>query len=216
MTLDRRHSLALIGATLTSAIALGDAVTHGLTGQSSVFASDSGATAWAVIGGLIHGLTYAALCWVLVGERDRFATANRFARALRRVLIFTFAVMAVAFVVAGPILTMTGGSAESPALATFEVFGTAVFLVMILASLLLGLALLRNHSGGVGARLLAAITPVLAITVLLGFIAPDWTHPGYVETLIHFGVALLGVGVADRPVGPAPSATPATTPEHLQ
>ena len=41
MTLDRRHTLALIGATLTSAIALGDAVTHGLTGQSSVFAGDS-------------------------------------------------------------------------------------------------------------------------------------------------------------------------------
>ena len=101
MTLDRRHTLALIGATLTSAIALGDAVTHGLTGQSSVFAGDSGATAWSEIGGLVHGLTYAALGWVLVGERDRFATANRFARVLRLVLIPTFDVMAVAFVMGG-------------------------------------------------------------------------------------------------------------------
>lgn len=208
MTLDRRHTLALIGATLTSAIALGDAVTHGLTGQSSVFAGDSGATAWSEIGGLVHGLTYAALGWVLVGERDRFATANRFARVLRLVLIPTFAVMAVAFVMVGPILTVTGVSSESPVGATYDVIGTFVFLVMILGSLLLGLALLRSHSGGVGARVLAAITPVLAITVLLGFLAPAWTHPGYVETLIHFGVALLGVGV--RPDLTDSVAAPAT------
>ena len=205
MTLDRRHTLALIGATLTSAIALGDAVTHGLTGQSSVFAGDS---AWSEVGGLVHGLTYAALGWVLVGERGRFATTNRFARALRLVLIPTFAVMAVAFVMVGPILTVTGVSSESPVGATYDVIGTFVFLVMILGSLLLGLALLRSHSGGVGARVLAAITPVLAITVLLGFLAPAWTHPGYVETLIHFGVALLGVGV--RPDLTDSVAAPAT------
>ena len=50
------------------------------------------------------------------------------------------------------------------------------------------------------------LVPVLAVTVLLGFTDSDWAHPGYVETVIHFGVALIGVrAAAGTTTEPAPS-----------
>ena len=58
----------------------------------------------------------------------------------------------------------------------------------------MGLALARNRSLGYGARILSALLPVAALTALVGWLAPDWAHPAYAETVLHFGLALLGVG----------------------
>ena len=108
--------------------------------------------------------------------------------------------MATNFIQNGETITWTNGT------------GSAVASGDIVAiNALIGVALVdipASASGGVGARVLAAITPVLAITVLLGFLAPAWTHPGYVETLIHFGAALHGGGV--RPDHTDSVAAPAT------
>ena len=60
MQLSIHHKLALIGATVTSALALTDAATHGITGEYSWFADDSGVRAAQVFAAILHGLTYAA------------------------------------------------------------------------------------------------------------------------------------------------------------
>lgn len=67
---------------------------------------------------------------------------------------------------------------------------------MILSCLLLGIAVLRSNPLGYGGRVLGLLVPALAVTVLLGFVASDWAHPGYVDTVIYFGVALIGVRAA--------------------
>lgn len=54
--------------------------------------------------GLIHGLTYAALSWVLTGERTRLERANRFLRGLRYVLLASLVVLAAGFVLGAPVL----------------------------------------------------------------------------------------------------------------
>ena len=66
MSMQPHHKLALLGAAGTSAMALSDAVIHGLTGHYSVFADTSGNAPVQALGDLVHGLTYLALSFVLV------------------------------------------------------------------------------------------------------------------------------------------------------
>jgi hypothetical protein len=70
---------------------------------------------------------------------------------------------------------------------------------MLLSGLLIGPFLLRVRGLRPGSLVLSAMLPVLGFTILLGFVAPDWAHPAYLETTLHFGIALLGVqAVSDR------------------
>jgi hypothetical protein len=190
-SLSLHHRLALVGATATSAIALTDAFTHGLTGSSSAFADDSGAEGLILVGDLVHGLTYVAFCFVLVREAGRVDAAGRVAAVLRRVLLVSLAFLAVGFLVGAPLRGRIEGSA-------FEEAGGAVatfaFIGMILSALALGPALLRRADLRVGALVLTALLPVLGLTVLLAVLAPAFAHPAYLETTLHFGIALLGVG----------------------
>lgn len=209
MALSRHHRIALVGACATSAIALGDAVVHGLTGENSVFADDSGRPVLIAAGDLVHGLTYVALAAVLVAERVRFVGTNLVARGARWVLMGGLAVLAVGFLLVAPVLAFTG-QPEGTVEAAWAAMATVGFLAMILGSLTLGPALLRTSALGVGARVLAMMLPVAGLTALVAYSAPSWAHPAYLETTLHFGIALLGVGVARvrQPATRAATASP--------
>jgi hypothetical protein len=196
MNLSRHHVVALIGATLTSAIALSDAILHGLTGRNSIFSDGSGHPFWIVAGGLVHGLTYGALTWVLIRERPRFHQANRVARALRYLLAGSLVALATGFIAVAPIVVMAKVPPSSPLGTAWVWLASIAFAGMILSSLLLGIAVLRTNPFGYGGRILGLLIVVVPITVVLGFVAPQWAHPAYVETTIHFGVALLGAPAA--------------------
>ena len=199
MTLSSHHAVALAGAAVTSAIALTDAVTHGVTGHYSAFSDDSNLPVVAAIGGLAHGLTYLALCFVLVREVDRFRLTNRVARAARWVVLVSLALLAPGFLLVAPVMTF----ADVEGGAAYTIWGGVAgvgFAGMILGSLVLGLALIRNRRLGIGARVLSMMAPVLGLTLLLGWLDPGWAHPAYLETTLHFGIALLGVG-ATRAAG---------------
>lgn len=205
MTLSAHHSAALVGAVVTSAIALTDAVTHGVTGHYSAFADDSGVPVVTALGGVAHGLTYLALCFVLVREVDRFRVTNRVARAARWVVLASLALLAPGFLLVAPVLTF----AEVDGGVAYTIWGGVAgvaFLGMILGSLVLGLALLRTRSLGVGARVLSMMVPVLGLTLLVAWLAPDWAHPAYLEATLHFGIALLGVGATTSAVATEPNA----------
>jgi hypothetical protein len=207
MSLSRHHLIALgLSAGGLVSIALTDAVTHGLTGHNSVFSDDSGRPGWIIVGGLGHSAAYAAQCWVLVAERDRFAGANRFARLLRGVLLVSLALLAVGFAVVSPILILARVPLDGAVGTAWGLVATVGFGGMILGALLLGLALLRTNPLGLGGRVLAAVLPVAGLTVALAAWAPAWAHPAYVETVLAFGIALLGVRPAAAPV--ASAATP--------
>lgn len=194
MTLSRHHVVALIGSALTSAIALSDAVMHGVTGRNLLDAT--GPAVWLLAGDLAHGFTYAALSWVLVRESVRLDMANRLARAMRPVLIGSLWVLALGFILFDPLLQITKAPPDSALATAWGWIAGIGFAGMILSSLLLGIALLRNNPLGLGGRLLGLLVPVLAATVMLSFVAPSWAHPGYIETILSFGVALIGVRAA--------------------
>lgn len=200
MLLAPHHRLALAGAVLTSAIALTDAVTHGLTGGWSPFSEESEATTLVVVGCVVHGLTYAALAGVLVREAPAFAVANRVARATRVVLLLSLVALAVGFLTVVP--AMTAYDVTSGAL--YDVSGivaSLAFLGMILGALVLGLAVMRTRALGIGGQVLALMLPVLGATVLLQVLVPLWAHPAYLETTLQIGLALVGVGATAPAAG---------------
>ena len=195
------HIAALIGCVGLSGIALTDAFVQATTGHDSLFADDAGPLGAVLASDVWHGLTYAALTWVLIAEAGRFGAANRAARICRWVLVVCLAASAVSFVVIVPALLLTD-SGESAFAAVFGALGTPIFLGTILAAIALGFAVLRRNPLGVGGRVLLLILPVTAVVVALAFLAPAYAHPGWVETVVNVGIALVGVGVvAGTPAG---------------
>jgi hypothetical protein len=192
MELAIHHRLALVGAAATSSIALSDAITQGVTGHNSIFADTSGVKVAIVFGGLVHGLTYAALAWVLVKEGPAIDAVNRAARVLRRVLMTCLASLSVGFVVIEPLRSLF----DPPALRTpWGVVASLAFAGMLLSALALGPVLLRQPAMRLGARLLSLMVPLFGVTLLVGMAAPNWGHPAYLETCLNFGVALLGASI---------------------
>jgi len=207
MPLSRHHRWALAGAVLTSAIALTDAVTHGLTGGFSPFSEESDLTLLVVAGTLVHGLAYVAFAVVLRAEAGRFAATNRVARASRWVVLVSLAVLAVGFLTVSPVVTVRD-TYDGTAYAVLGIMAGLGFAGLLLGSLVMGTALLRTDALGVGARVLALLLPALGVTLLLAWLSPLWAHPAYLETPTYLGLALLGVGAgASRPDARAATAS---------
>ncbi|WP_395727910.1 hypothetical protein [Nakamurella sp.] len=205
------HIAALIGCVGLSGIALTDAFVQATTGHDSIFAADDGPVGAIVASDVWHGLTYAALTWVLIAEAARFAAANRVARICRWVLVVCLAASAVSFVVIVPALLVTE-STDGAFAAVFGALGTPIFFGTILAAVVLGLALIRTNPVGIGGRVLVLILPVTGIIIALAFLAPAYAHPGWVETVVNVGIALIGVGVAAPAVaGAAAEVSPSSS-----
>ncbi len=187
------HRLALTAATITSCIALADAVTAATTGHFSVFADDSGNTAAVLATSFVHGFTYAALAAVLLQQARHFAGYGRVVRGARVVLVAALALLAVAFLVVSPILRLTVAAGGEPV--AWAVVANVAFAGMILSTLTVSLAVLRRNLLGLGGRVLRLLLPVVGLTVLLGVVGSPWAHPAYVETVINVGLALVGAGV---------------------
>lgn len=194
MKLARHHRLALPAAVGLSAIAIFDAVTHGLTGHWSVFADDSGVPVALAVCSVVHGLAYAGALWVQYAERGRIR-ANRAASVFSWLLFAAFVPLAAGFLLLAPFEAY--GHFEGAYAALAPVIGVA-FGLQFLAATGLGLSLLRHPETGVGSRMLAALPLVMGLTALLAFVAPDWAHPAYVETVTIVGVALLGTATPAR------------------
>jgi hypothetical protein len=192
------RALAVAGSLGLSAIALTDAMTHGVTGHYSVFSDESGHNAVILVGDAIHGLAYAGLALVLRDAGAVFRAYGRVVRGVRRLLIGAFAVLAVGMLITAPLIVLTGGFKDSPLVSFDEVLATTTFLAMILGTLVLGIGVLRRNELGVGGQVLRLMIPVVLGTIGLGFVAPDWAHPGYLETTINLGIALIGVGSASH------------------
>jgi hypothetical protein len=195
-SLSTHHKVALLAAAATSGIALFDAITMATTGHFSVFADDSGHVPAQVAGSLVHGATYAALVWVLGSEARRFSGYGRVVRGARMVLTVALGILAVGFLVVAPLFAAVGLELDGVAGTVWGVIASVAFFGMVLAAIVIGLAVLRRNTLGLGGSVLRLLLPVAVVTVLLGVLGSPWAHPGYVETVINVGLALVGAGSA--------------------
>lgn len=195
MNLTLHHRLALVAATATSAIALGDAMTHGITGESSIFADDSGVPWAPAVSYAVHGLTYVAFIGVLVAERHRLDAVNRGARVARWLLLAALGVLAVVFLVLSPV---RGTMREWGLVGPVEAAAGISFAAMFLGGIALGVALWRHPEFSLESRLLVGVVGALGLVLLLAWLAPGFAHPAYMETMLHFGLATVGAGLRVR------------------
>lgn len=201
--LRRHHIVALALSAGLSAIALFDAGTKVVTGHFSVFADDSGNEPVILAGSLVHGAAYLALLYCLHQERHLFARASRLLQVVRIALTMAFALFGVSALVMTPVQYLLTGRAsfteEGTAGIVSGIVATVAFVLMLLGGTIAGLTQVRRATLGAGGRILALMAPVFVVTVLLGFLAPDWSHPGYLEATLNLGISLVGVGAVVRP-----------------
>ncbi|GAA4899521.1 hypothetical protein GCM10025789_17200 [Tessaracoccus lubricantis] len=174
---------AFAGAAGISSIALFDAATHGLTGAYSQFADGNGSWLF-ILGTLVHGLGYLALAAVLFLRSRDIDGGSGAVRWFRRLTAVCFAALGAVFLIGtfvhGPLMDEVGSA-----------IGGVTFFGMFLFGAALGISLLATRRRTPAAWTLTAILSAAALLVLLALVAPDWAHPAYPETAVHFGAALL-------------------------
>lgn len=205
LSLATHHRVALVAATGLSGLALFDALTHGFTGHYSAFSDDSDSVLLQTLGSVVHGATYTLLVWALAREAGRIRAAGRVAAVFRWLLAIALGILAFGFGLLHPVSVALD---VEDAVSVFGVIGGPAFLLMFVAGFGLGLSLLRAPEMRYGAALLTAIIPMFGLLGLLAWLAPDFAHPAYAETALHFGVALLGARAATATVMRPPAAAP--------
>ncbi|MBI4944173.1 MAG: hypothetical protein HY830_25815 [Actinobacteria bacterium] len=199
----RHHAVAVPLAALVAGLLVVDTVVLAVTGERTVVTDDAkGTRAESIAMGVLLGATLLGCIAVVVRERARFAAAPRVARLARVPLLVGLCLLALGTTVLHPVEVALGLD-DGPFAVVSGLLALASLLLVFVPLLVLGLATLRSNPFGIGARVLAAIGPVIVLTVLLAFVAPGVASPVLVTGLALVGTALLGVR-APQPVGTDP------------
>jgi hypothetical protein len=183
------NRVALAAAATLSAVALWDAIHTGLTGRPSGFSDQFGVTAMMIIGGLVHGLTYAALLAVLVVQRRRIDAGSAVRRWIRRLLVVDFGLLATMFLIGTPFLPRMERAGWGDVASTI---GGLSFLLMFVLSVALGLVSVRTPQLRTAALVLMSTVPLIGLAIALAALDTGFGHPAYPEAAVYLGVALLG------------------------
>jgi len=190
-------------AVLLSAISIMDAVYKGVTGgAAAVWDDSSGNRGLVATVNAVMAVTFALLAAVLVNKAQSIDAGGRVVPWVRRLLITALSVLSAVFI-AGIIFDGYPGPLEASA-------GIA-FLCMFVFGVLLGAAMLRRPEQRLPALLLVSPLALLPATLLLDAAAPGWGHPGYAETALYIGLALLDRLHTRHPTAGSPTPDPATT-----
>ncbi len=153
--------------------------------------------------GIAHTALYTLLAAALIQSGRAIDAGRPLVRVLRWILISCFATFAVLFslVIVNPAFNTDG---------VYAVVATVVFAASLLLPIVLGFALIRRREFRVPALLLIAPLILLPlIFVLEAFTA--FAHPGYMETAVNFGLALLCVAASSLPADLGPAQRPGET-----
>lgn len=176
---------ALGAAVVLSVVSIGDAILRATSDTAPPWDDDLG-TGWVIAAtNLVMAATFALLAAVLVRNAERIDGSSGAVRWTRRLLAVDLGVLAAGFLVVNVIdAAFFGGVA-----------GVA-FLAMFVLGAVLGGLLLRRPEVRLPAVLMAAVVPLIPLTFALEALAPGWGHPGYAETALYLGIALLGLATA--------------------
>jgi hypothetical protein len=190
------NRVAIAAATALSALAIYDAIHAGFTGRPSGFSDEYGMTPMMIIGGVVHGLTYAALLAVLVVHRRRIDAGSAVRRWIRRLLLADFGLLAIMFLIGTPFLPRMerGGWGD-----VSSAIGGISFLLMFVLSVALGVASVRTPQLRAAALVLIGTVPLIGLAFELGAVGSGFAHPAYPEAAVYLGIAMLGYRAA--PVG---------------
>jgi hypothetical protein len=183
------NRVALAAAATLSAVALWDAIHTGLTGRPSGFSDQFGVTPMMIIGGLVHGLTYAAVLAVLVVQRRRIDAGSAVRGWIRRLLVVDFGLLATMFLIGTPFLPRMERAGWGDVASTI---GGLSFLLMFVLSVALGVASVRTPQLRTAALVLISTVPLIGLAIALAALGTGFGHPAYPEAAVYLGVALLG------------------------
>ena len=146
--------------------------------------------------GVVHTVLYGLLVAALIQSGHAIDGGRKFVRTLRWILIGCYGSFAILYcsMIVDPSFNTSG---------VYAIAVTVVFAVSLLLPIVLGFALIRDRAFRVPAILLIAPIVVLPLTMLLE-VFTTWAHPGYMETVANFGVALLCVAASTRGVAEVP------------
>ncbi len=147
-----------------------------------------GEPALARVTAVVHIALYALLAAALIRYGRAIDGGRRFVRVVRWIIAAGYAMFAVLFcwLLIDPTFDADG---------VYGIVSTVAFAVTLLVPIVLGFALLRRREFRVPAILLIAPIVVFPLVLVLeGF--TDYAHPGYLETVVNFGVALLCVAAS--------------------
>jgi hypothetical protein len=189
---------ALGAAVALSVLSLGDAVLRATSDTVPPW-DDEGGTTWGQVSvGLLMAVTFALLAAVLVRNATVIDGGSGARRWGRRLLAADLAVLAAGYLVVSLVDSSAAGGIAG-----------VTFLAMFVLGAVLGGSLLRRPDVRVPAVLMVAPVPIIGLTFVLEALARGWGHPGYAETALYIGIALLGIAAAtisstsDRPMARA-------------
>ncbi|MGC5173355.1 hypothetical protein ACLQ2Q_22155 [Microbacterium sp. DT81.1] len=147
--------------------------------------------------GILHAVLYTLLAAALIQSGRAIDGGRPLVRVLRWILIGCFALFAGLFsiVIVDPTFNTSG---------VYEILVTVIFAVSLLVPIVLGFALIRRRHFRIPAILLIAPLVVLPITLIIETFTV-FAHPGYTETAVNFGLALLCVAASSLPATSTPA-----------
>ena len=185
----RLGKAALAAAVAGSTISIADAVYTGATGHTAPW-DDPAAPGWATAAvNTLIVVIFVLLAAVLVRAAGRIDGNSRVVPWVRRLLAADLAVLAGVLAV-GVVLDGFPGP--------LEILAGVGFLLMFLLGVTLGICLLRDPGLRGPAVLLTSPLLLLPLAMLASVLAPGWDHPGYAETALYLGLALLGTTTGDQ------------------
>lgn len=210
--MQKHHWSAVVLAGIGIVLLIVDRVIAVITGEATFITDDSrGSTLTTLAMGVLLGVTFLALGWVVHRESARFATARLPARLARPVLTYGLFVLGIGFLAVTPLQPFLGGE-ESPLVQASGLLALLALTAVSLSCLILGLAVIGRNPLGIGGRVLSALGPVIVVTGLLAVVAPDLASPVYCTMVVLAGTALIGVRAKPTPQPEShPTMTPTST-----
>jgi peptidoglycan/LPS O-acetylase OafA/YrhL len=192
-------SRAAMGAAIAlSVVSIGDAVVRAASDEVPPWDPDV-APGWVIAGiTVVEAATFLLLAAVLEVFGRQIDDGSRARTVVRHALAVDLVVLTVGVVLAN------GGDGG-----VLGVVAGVAFLAMFLLGLVLGALLLRRREYRPAAVLMVAPVGLLLLAFAVDALVPGWGHPGYAETALYVGIALLGLRSATAAAAAAPS--PAVT-----
>jgi hypothetical protein len=176
---------ALGAAVVLSVVSIGDAILRATSDVVPPWDDEFG-TPWVlVVTNILMAVTFGLLAAVLVRNAERIDEGSGACRWIRRLLAVDLGVLAAGYLIVSVVDVDAAGA----------VAGVA-FLAMFVLGVAFGATLLRRPDVRLPAILMVSVVPVIGLTFALEAIAPGWGHPGYAETVLYLGIALLGTQLA--------------------